>query len=287
MMAKGLIALSILLAQCPGHAWGREPESRPAGEAVRALVEAEWIEEDRLFSPTAYCLTHTDRILDRAERLLERISPGAQAQEMEPLGARLLGLRERRSRLGKDETVPERDRRDLHFDARRLLRETAFSNPLLRIDGILFLLRHDAGGVYHMCDQFYGFNARPGGGLRVLRDPFGPQPRVADIIEGTLVEEGRLAGQSLQGGAFLSPELSYNGAIASGVHGGSRTEPGAFGARASPLLKFLGKEHYGVSLPGDDFRRFALWLDANSEFFGCYEDTAAQSRGEVVMPGLH
>ena len=58
-------------------------------------------------------------------------------------------------------------------------------------------------------------------------------------------------------------------------------------AKATPLLKFLGKEHYGVSPPGDDFRRFARWLDANSEFFGCYEDTAAQCRGEVVMPGLH
>ena len=35
-----------------------------------------------------------------------------------------------------------------------------------------------------------------------------------------------------------------------------------------------------------DFHRLALWLDCNSEFFGSYENTLAQSRGEVVWPTL-
>jgi hypothetical protein len=77
-----------------------------------------------------------------------------------------------------------------------------------------------------------------------------------------------------------------NGAINAGVHGGSRTVPGRFGARAAKLLQYLDERHYGVNLPEEDFRRITLWLDCNSEFFGSYENTAAQSRGEVVRPTL-
>jgi len=77
-----------------------------------------------------------------------------------------------------------------------------------------------------------------------------------------------------------------NGSINDGVHGGSRSEPGQFGARAAPLRKYLDASHYGVKPSREDFRRIALWLDTNCEFFGAYEDTVAQARGEVVSPSL-
>jgi hypothetical protein len=77
-----------------------------------------------------------------------------------------------------------------------------------------------------------------------------------------------------------------NGSINTGVHGGSRTLAGRFGARAAPLMKYLGPEHYGVKLSEEDFHRIALWLDCNSEFLGAYENAAAQARGEVVKPSL-
>ena len=71
-----------------------------------------------------------------------------------------------------------------------------------------------------------------------------------------------------------------------GVHGGSRTIAGQFGARAAGLLKYLDESHYGVKLPAEDRHRITLWLDCNSEFFGSYENTEAQARGEVVRPTL-
>ena len=77
-----------------------------------------------------------------------------------------------------------------------------------------------------------------------------------------------------------------NGSINDGVHGGSRTMAGAFGARASKLFDYLRGHHYDVKLPDEDLYRLALWLDCNSEFFGAYEDTEAQSRGELVIPSL-
>jgi hypothetical protein len=68
--------------------------------------------------------------------------------------------------------------------------------------------------------------------------------------------------------------------------GGARTEAGRFGARAAKLTEFLSERHYGVQLDPQELRRLIVWLDANSEFYGAYENTEAQSRGEVVFPSL-
>jgi hypothetical protein len=67
----------------------------------------------------------------------------------------------------------------------------------------------------------------------------------------------------------------------------ARTQPGQFGARASKLLHLLGKGHYDVRLTPEDWRCLIVWLDANSDFFGAYEDAEAQSRGTPVRPKLY
>ena len=77
-----------------------------------------------------------------------------------------------------------------------------------------------------------------------------------------------------------------NGSIKMGDHGGSRTVPGRFGARASKLLDYLDSRHYGVKLSTEDFHRLTLWLDCNSEFYGSYENIEAQAHGEIVPPTL-
>jgi len=66
----------------------------------------------------------------------------------------------------------------------------------------------------------------------------------------------------------------------------ARTVPGAFGARASKLLALLDRGHRDVTLPVEDLRRIIVWLDANSDFFGAYEDAEAQAKGEEVRPKL-
>ena len=104
-------------------------------------------------------------------------------------------------------------RRAMYLKARWALRDITFCNPLLDFDRLLFIKRHDAKGVFHMCDQYYGFNAVPGGGVFVLDDPFGRNPSVTNLLAGVNVEAGRLAGAPLTPGAFLSPELSYDGTV--------------------------------------------------------------------------
>lgn len=156
-----------------------------------------------------FSLDHTRDVLKNARALYARVAamPGADSQLPE-LAVRLGALAARLEALTED--VPEDARRALYLDARRVKRDIAFSNPLLSIDSLLFITRHDPTGLYHMVHQYYGFNAVPGGQLLVMRDPFG-SPQLEDVLASARVENGRLTGQSLAGGSFLSPDVSYDG----------------------------------------------------------------------------
>ena len=159
----------------------------------------------------SFSLAHTREVLGRAGKLVARLRPKAEASRLEPLAAELGQIEARLSKAEAAGAVPLDARRELYFQARTLARRIAFANPLLNFDKLLFVKRHDAQGVYHMCDQFYGCNAVPGGGLYVLEDPFGPNPKLVNLLENSKVEQGRMKGQKLEGGSFLSPELSFDG----------------------------------------------------------------------------
>lgn len=80
---------------------------------------------------------------------------------------------------------------------RGIVRELAFTNPLLDFDQILFVKR--APTMFpHLSDQYYGWWARPGGGAYVLEN-FGDG-------EGTV----RCLTDSWPIGNFLSPDISYD-----------------------------------------------------------------------------
>lgn len=64
----------------------------------------------------------------------------------------------------------------------------------------------------------------------------------------------------------------------------SKTYPGKFGAIDSKLYQLLSAGHKNVKLTDEEMRRITLWLDSNSDFYGTYEDTDAQLRGEIVHP---
>ncbi|MCX7047831.1 MAG: NPCBM/NEW2 domain-containing protein [Candidatus Sumerlaeota bacterium] len=122
----------------------------------------------------------------------------------------------------------------LFADASRLRRQIAFANPLLDFDKILFIKRHRA--LYnHMCDQYYGMAATPGGGLYVLSNPFGPNPQLRDVLANSEVQNGRLKGQKLSGGPNKPPALSFDGM--GNLHG-PEYEGGTF---LSPELSYDGK----------------------------------------------
>ncbi len=72
----------------------------------------------------------------------------------------------------------------------------------------------------------------------------------------------------------------------SGVHGGSRSIPGRFGARSSRIGRALLTDSHQAAVPADERHLVTLWLDCNSLRLGAYENEAAQLRGELVWPSL-
>ena len=156
-------------------------------------------------------LEHTRSIVDRAKKLAQRMRPDADKKRLALLVSELTDLDDRLSVIEKLDIKGITTRRAIFTEATGLARRIAFCNPRLAIDKLLFLKRHDSAGVFHMCDQYYGCNAVPGGGLYVLSDPFGPNPRLENLLENSVVETGRLKGRKLDSGTFLSPELSFDG----------------------------------------------------------------------------
>jgi len=89
-------------------------------------------------------------------------------------------------------------RRRLHFDALWAARKMALSNPLLDFDEILFIKR--APTLFpHICDQYYGWFSRGGGGIYILSEFKGNKPQLRCLTEDWAL------------GNFLRPCLSYDG----------------------------------------------------------------------------
>jgi len=145
-----------------------------------------------------------DVVLRRTKVLIEDIETMPGADDMTPIKTEL----DRLTQSARSIPLDDFDARyPLYEKACKLRRKVAFSNPLLDFDKILFLKRHRAT-FNHMCDQYYGINAVPGGGLFVLSDPFGPDPKAHSILSDSAVTRGRLEGTNLTEGSFLSPDLS-------------------------------------------------------------------------------
>jgi hypothetical protein len=92
-----------------------------------------------------------------------------------------------------------------------LHRQVALTNPLLDFDSILFVTMNPASG--HMCDQYFAWavNQSANGGLYIIAGYKSGNPRLINITANSTVQNGRFAGKKLTGGAFLSPDLSYDG----------------------------------------------------------------------------
>jgi len=148
-----------------------------------------------------------DVVLRRTAALLADLKTMHAAAD---LSAQEKQLGELRAKGEKTDVADTAARTALFKDLCRVRRQIAVANPLLSFDKILFVKRHRA--VYnHMCDQYYGITARPGGGLYVLTNPFGPEPQLRDLLAESVVERGRLKGQKLSGGPASPAALSYDG----------------------------------------------------------------------------
>lgn len=173
--------------------------SRLAREVLRpeALIQP----EDR--TPLDIVLRRTAALLQRLKAAHPRLDFTAEAAELAAM------------RAAPPPVAPSaHGAPDARFvQALALRRRIAFRNPLLDFDRIIFL-KHDKikRGDRHMVDQYFGFNQTPGGGVFVLENAFGKDPRVRNLLAGRPVENGRLKGKVLDNiGSFISLDLDFDG----------------------------------------------------------------------------
>jgi len=154
--------------------------------------------------------TPLDVVLRRTSTLMADLNGSDGAVDLAALRPALADIRKRAASVDSED---EDALYELYVEACKLRRRVVFANPLLNFGKMLAVKRHFARKS-HMCDQYFGFHARSGGELLLLSNPFarnGSGPTATNVLAGSTVEQGRLAGRRLEGGSFLSPDLSYDG----------------------------------------------------------------------------
>jgi hypothetical protein len=143
--------------------------------------------------------------------------------------------------------------------------QASLSDPFLStFSDILFVERSivadSTGAEYdgdHMCNQYHAFNARKGGGLYLLKNFKSANPQRVDIVAGLKVPSGTHKDMLLSDGAFLSPDLSWDG----------KTVVFAWTAAAADRTAWVQANRFSlfsVNLDGTNLKRLT---DANADDF--------------------
>jgi hypothetical protein len=175
------------------------------------LEKRDHVLEDQVFRSESLILPSdrdpVDVVLRRTDAVLHEVLRLGATVDLKPVEAE---LRKLGARAAKTDPRQVDARRELFADLCRLRRAIVLANPLLAFTDIVFIKRGGAPG--HCCDQYFGFKngASDKAGVFVLEDAFGPEPRLRDLLADAAVAGGRLKGEKLDHGAFLSPALSYD-----------------------------------------------------------------------------
>ncbi|NLE01608.1 MAG: hypothetical protein GX640_17225 [Fibrobacter sp.] len=157
-----------------------------------------------------------DVILRRTESMLNGLSKSKTASKV--LQARFQLLKQKQEacynglkKIASD--IPSSD--SLYLAAQELNREVMMANEVLDFSDLIFIERgiRTPGSEIdgdHMCDQYFGHNARLGGGMYILKN-FATSPQKVNIMTGLTVPSGTNKGKLMTSGTFLSPDLSYDG----------------------------------------------------------------------------
>ncbi len=265
----GVLLLNLHVPACasqpgaPSTEWGRIEKEiaffRANGIPDRLHAEA--------LNPQALILPDDkdplDVLLRRTSALLDHLTRDNNRAFWESAAHSLDSFRSREGVLKLDQSI---DRQRLFTELHAFRRRIALRNPLLDFEDILFLTHHRQGrGEVHMVDQYEGHNARPGGGLFALRDAFTGSPRVENVLAGKQVANGRLRGQELVDGSFISLELDFDAKVAYFAWTQAKDVPadasweGQFWTREEAVAD--GKGHYYWS-PETCYHLFRIELDS-------------------------
>lgn len=158
-----------------------------------------------------------DVMVRRTAALIADLEAATRNQDFAELRKQLDVIKRRAAQEATESGVPgwKPRRESLAMATAALRRKVVFSNPLLDFAEILFISRGVNHGTTkdgdHMITAYYGFNGLKGGGLYLLRNFKSPQPQVIRLLTHSIVENGQFQGHCLPSGAYLSPQLSYDG----------------------------------------------------------------------------
>ncbi len=172
-----------------------QPRLRPSIE--RKLIEWDWRMQDGIHTsrvPSTYP-DAIKRTLDRGEALISDLRDKGSA--FEELAEPWNRLRSEFQKLSAEKAVPEGAWETLWRRVHALRRKIVLANPLARIGPLVFV-KQVPSAFSHQLTQYYGRDARPGGGLFELEKP------------GTSFACRQLA-SSLPVGSYQHPEVSYDG----------------------------------------------------------------------------
>ena len=153
-----------------------------------------------------------DIVLRQTEVLLKELQSMKGVRDLTAERTALSELRRQSAQVAMSDMAA---RRALYLRGCEERRRIAFANPLLDFDKILFITHKKNGRSElagdHMAGQYYGIHATKGEGLFVLKNAFGERPVICNLLADALCKNGRFAGAKLPDGAFLSPDLSFDG----------------------------------------------------------------------------
>ncbi|MBN1342797.1 MAG: hypothetical protein JXQ73_08975 [Phycisphaerae bacterium] len=156
------------------------------------LIQADWRQQDKLTDQPDSYTAAAARHLERAGALLKDLRNGQPSDFLAEEAREIERLASDEGRSGDLDRLRSR-----YLRVRWLKRRIALSNPLMGFERLL-LCKRVPTSYSHLVMQYYGWRARPGGGIFVLDDP-GYSLDARDILAG-----------KLEDGNVLEPRLSYD-----------------------------------------------------------------------------
>ena len=188
------LALQPKRVPCPPP---KHPPLRPAMEQV--LIEWDWRMQDGIGTPRdpATYAAAARRTFQRGDLLIEDLRSGGGRLAAET--AEWERLRAKWGKLAADEKAAEVNWEKLWREVHHLRRRISLENPLAETGPLVFAQDVPGGAYSSHIVSFHGDSARPGGGVFVLEEP-GRSMRIRPLVKDQLPQ-----------GAYMHPEVSYDG----------------------------------------------------------------------------
>jgi hypothetical protein len=190
-------------------------EEGPGPSSPEQMVEWDWRRQEHLRRRAPGCLEAVQHVLSRGAALVEDFRRLGAVDIAQEATEKLVQLRHRQDELAQAEATGQTvavqwDK--LYLEARWMVRETSFQNPLLDFDELLFVKRYTPPPA-HQCSHHVGSAQRPGADLCILKG-LRPDGQVRTVL-----------GDQLPPGAIGRPDLSFDAETIVFPYSAPRTEP--------------------------------------------------------------